>query len=450
MMRVRLSVALPMLLMTVLLARGQERGPSHEPIRDWGKGNDIQRARDMAQQLEAAGVGPPPGQIIPPEAIKNLLDLMEQINKRDPKALERAMQDPRFAEKLRDPEFNRQLSGISPQNEELQRQLRERYPRGVKPDQFGDLLNKFKEQAAKRATSGGPNTAGGGIPPGHTPVIPPSNGGQGQTRAIDPPRTSAPERGEQGTATPNERLNEERFREFIKNSNRWLPESLKDSDAVHRFARRFGERDWGQSGDKNIIPERFRPNLDLPDRVRGAGGLFDRTFGRIGRGPRLPNINAPNMPSGPSLPSMPAPGAPSGAEAGGLVTVLMVLGGIIVGAFVIWKLLVLPMRTKQEKPKGWELGNWPVDPARIRTREELIKAFDHLALLNGGKPARHWHHREVADNLGKPDEIRRVSADRLAVVYEHARYAPPQEQLPDVQFDLARRDLMTLAGAGPP
>jgi hypothetical protein len=438
-----------MLFLTAALARGQERERSHELIKNWGAGNDMQRARDMAQQLEAAGIGPPPGQNIPPETIKSLLDFMEQINKRDPKALERAMHDPRFVEKLKDPEFSRQLSGINPQNEELQRQLRDRDPRGMKAEQFGDLLNKIKQQAANRAAVGGTATIDGGVPPGCSPEGPAGGGGQGQTRGIEPPRTSRPEPTEERPSTPGERVNEERFREFIKNANRWLPDSMKDSDAVHRFARRFSENDWGKTGDKNIIPERFRPNLDLPQRVRGAGGLFERAFSRVGSGPRIPNISAPNMPRGPNLPSMPAPGAPSGAEAGGLVTVLMVVGGIIVGAFMIWKLLVLPMRAKKEQPREWALGDWPVDPARIRTREELIKAFDHLALLHGGKPARHWHHREVADNLGKPDEHRRATADRLAMAYAHARYAPPQEPLPDVHLDLARQDLVTLAGAGP-
>jgi hypothetical protein len=248
-------------------------------------------------------------------------------------------------------------------------------------------------------------------------------------------------------------VGKERLTEFFKRAERWLPQSLRNSDAVKRFTRRLGDIDWSKAtGNKNILPERLRSNVDLSRRLRGVGSAAERAFNRIGKidGPRLSNIHGPNLPRGPELPSVGAPGAASGgAEMGSLFTVLMVIGGIIVGAFLIWKLLVQPMQARKEKPAGWAVGAWPVDPSRIRTREELIKAFDHLALLNGGRPARHWHHREVANHLGEPDEVRRVTADRLAEVYQQARYAPPQEPLPDVQIDLARKDLVTLAGAGP-
>jgi hypothetical protein len=50
---------------------------------------------------------------------------------------------------------------------------------------------------------------------------------------------------------------------------------------------------------------------------------------------------------------------------------------------------------------------------------------------------------QIANKLGSP-------AGRLAQIYEHARYAPPQEPLPEMQIDIARRDLCTLAGVGTP
>ena len=71
-------------------------------------------------------------------------------------------------------------------------------------------------------------------------------------------------------------------------------------------------------------------------------------------------------------------------------------------------------------------------------------------LLRGGKTARHWNHQMAANRLGVGGDVERVTANRLAMIYEHARYTPPQEALPAAQLDLARRDLVALAGAAKP
>jgi hypothetical protein len=439
-----------MLLLTAAIARGQEpRGPSHDRIRDWDQGgSSASRAAEMANRLREAGLAPPPAQSIEPETIKKLLDMMERMSKDNPNLAQRPQDDPELAKKLADPEFRQQLERLRPDNAELQRQINDR---NVDKQRFQDLLERMKQRAGGTTESGLP---GGALPTPMPGVPQPSSTGTGGG-ATTPPRADTSTPGQEATgesaSSPRDQVQAERFREFVKRLDRWMPKDLKDSDAVKRFTRRLGEMDWSKTGSKNILPERLQPNLDLSRRARGAGSFFDRTFGRLGntRAPRMPNVSGPSLPRGPNLPSMGAPSAPSAEGAGGAFTVLMVLGGILVGAFLIWKLLVQPMQAKKEKPKEWELGNWPIDPSQVRTRQELIKAFDHLALLSGGKPARHWHHREVANRLGTPDEIRRVTADRLAMVYEQARYAPPQEPLPDAQIALARTDLVTLAGAGP-
>ena len=47
-----------------------------------------------------------------------------------------------------------------------------------------------------------------------------------------------------------------------------------------------------------------------------------------------------------------------------------------------------------------------------------IRAFEHLAYLLLGQPARSLNHLDVADRLGRDDDGRAGAADRLAHLYE--------------------------------
>jgi hypothetical protein len=107
----------------------------------------------------------------------------------------------------------------------------------------------------------------------------------------------------------------------------------------------------------------------------------------------------------------------------------------------------------------WKLGPWPVDPATVQTRAELIQAFEYLSVLRLGPVARHWHHWTIASGLGQssgdaisvirrgnPPAERLRAAEQLALLYEQARYAPPTESLPEAALSTARRDLCLLAG----
>jgi hypothetical protein len=96
--------------------------------------------------------------------------------------------------------------------------------------------------------------------------------------------------------------------------------------------------------------------------------------------------------------------------------------------------------------KAWSAGPWPVHPSRVSTREDLIRAFEHLAFLCLGPTARHLNHLDLAGRLGETDG-RAAPAARLAHLYEQARYAPPDELLPADELAAARGDLSTLAGA---
>jgi hypothetical protein len=171
------------------------------------------------------------------------------------------------------------------------------------------------------------------------------------------------------------------------------------------------------------------------DRLASSG------LGSFARRLRWPSFNlGGSMGGGSWVPSVPNV---SGGFGQGIVYFLL----IAVGGLLAWQAL---RRTKEgEEPllgRGWRLGQWPVRPGEVATRLDLVRAFEHLALLRIGQAAESRNHLDLAARLGD-DEERRAAADRLAGLYEQARYAPPEELLPEADLATARRDLLFLAGA---
>jgi hypothetical protein len=178
---------------------------------------------------------------------------------------------------------------------------------------------------------------------------------------------------------------------------------------------------------------------------------------------KVPNVSLPSLPSLPrpnfnlSLPSFdfggvnPGGGVPSvsGAAFG---TVALWVGLVLLLALVLWRLGGRSAwLTRRAGAAGWMLGPWPVNPAGVSTRAELVQAFEYLALLRLGQEARVWNHRDIACRLS-PEEAegaRRSAAEELATLYEQARYTPDDEPLSPPALDAARRDLCLLAGVAP-
>jgi hypothetical protein len=99
--------------------------------------------------------------------------------------------------------------------------------------------------------------------------------------------------------------------------------------------------------------------------------------------------------------------------------------------------------------RSGRLGPWPVQPGAVASREDLIRAFEYLAILRLGGRARSRNHLAVADGLrtNEPDLARREAAGELARLYEKARYEPARAPLEKAEVDAARRDLTLLARA---
>jgi hypothetical protein len=198
----------------------------------------------------------------------------------------------------------------------------------------------------------------------------------------------------------------------------------------------------------------------LNSRFSGPGdgsGLIDRLAESL---PRV-HWRTPDLAQGRSewvgLPSAPAAGAP--AAGGGWRWLWLLLVPVL--ALLAWRALAVRQARVAAAVAGWRPGAWPVHPARVRTRQELVQAFEHLSLLWLGPDARHRHHRDLGDQLGRqpvpvskgvpralavaPAERQQVAAE-LATLYEQARYAPPSDVLPESALAAARRDLCSLAG----
>jgi hypothetical protein len=207
------------------------------------------------------------------------------------------------------------------------------------------------------------------------------------------------------------------------------PEWLKNQDEKE------DDFDWGQFGEKvgfNKL-EGWLPKMD--------GDWMN---------PKMPSMSGPNLEikSAPAIPTF------AGVSEGGGVGAAIILGLILAAvlAFFAWKLRGWFMESDTDTLLGrWRLGPWPVQPALVRTREELVRAFEYLSLLRLGKAARNWNHRQIGDRLGGEKSAQTESGEaaaRLATVYEHARYAPLADELPDRELEVARRDLCLLAGVG--
>jgi hypothetical protein len=164
--------------------------------------------------------------------------------------------------------------------------------------------------------------------------------------------------------------------------------------------------------------------------------------------PSLPAMHWPESTPALSPDMAPRPRASKWPALAGLV-------GLGIVAALFWRLQARA-RKGSAQPAEWRLGPWPVNPAAVATREEIVQAFEYLSLLRLGRSARTWNHRVIARQLSELPGKGRVDQPRarvvepgvrvLADVYEQARYAPPADDLPPGALAAARTELCLLAG----
>jgi len=216
----------------------------------------------------------------------------------------------------------------------------------------------------------------------------------------------------------------------------WTGSPLANSEAIRNLGRKLSQPLAG-SGNGARGEGLFEKLQNL-----GSHIPFKDLFAR--GTPRPQTTNAPR--SGASASGPLGADTPQGSRLSGLLWI----GLAVVALVLIWKLLASRRSAAGDAPRPWQLGAWPVDPAHVGTREDLVRAFEYLSLLLLGPAARNWNHRVIAHRMSRrpnaADEDRRRAAEHLAALYEKARYAPPADPLPEGEVRDARRDLCLLAG----
>jgi hypothetical protein len=410
---------------------------------------------------------------------EDLAELLKKYNVK-PETIEKMLNDPSWRERLKNfdptdkniPEpFRNMLKGLDKSRlSNAEQQLS-----NERLQQIRDSLKKSQQSESVPPVTSGPQPEG---TPNGKPNPAMMQGGPPQPPPMGQPDTPAREERDESpeSSSDNPQANSPLTRGLLKVAERLrkLDPSLSHSPALNRAVqelnRHMGDEDarWKKlAGGANAMQEKWTgvsQTLHL-DRLWPKNGL---SWPRALTPSSLPNVNLRLGPPGerPSLGTLRSVGSAQGGSASGWRTLLGV-AGLAVLAFVFWKLLGRPTGTDERTDAAaWRLGPWPVQPAAVRTREELIRAFEYLSLLCLGPEARHWNHRVIAEQLGEGSQApaaghipsggppllagpdvseRRHAAEELAALYEQARYAPAVGPLPDEALADARRDLCLLA-----
>lgn len=246
---------------------------------------------------------------------------------------------------------------------------------------------------------------------------------------------NAEQRLERWTREFLEELDDTGAGDFLKDSPAWrnalknLEQYIKNSD---------GRLDWlGRATEGWRLPEAWRPRLGEWTGRLPAFNLPNLSRWRI----RPPSLGRLNLDLGGGGMRVGTPSVGNISVSDNLFWVLLLLLLALLGWMFYHKLGRGPAALAAARQRG----PWPVDPALVTTRTQLIQAFDYLALLLLGDEARTWNHRAVARKLGA-EATRSSAAHALAQLYELARYTPGDDVLtPDAQA-AARRHLVHLAG----
>lgn len=236
---------------------------------------------------------------------------------------------------------------------------------------------------------------------------------------------------------------------FAEKLAQWDP-SLKDSRALQNLVRSFtrtgasSDIKWGKLTEAS---DRLQKSMAGWERSLNLDRLARRTGISNWKLPDMPSVNLPRSSRSFSGPSMPRFSGDMPSADGGGWKAILIPALLVLGAFGFWKLY----RDRARGTSGFSrsrdrLGAWPVNPAEIRTRGDLVKAFEYLALKSLGFDAETWNHRAIAEGLGGETSEVQHAATQLAGHYEYARYAPPQEELPPAALVDACRQLCFLAG----
>jgi hypothetical protein len=281
-----------------------------------------------------------------------------------------------------------------------------------------------------------------------------ASGDQSESKPDGQPQNGGPEQeAKQAEQLTGDQIKESWFERQINRFTTSMMESVSDPDnagAFERALRSLGglktEKDgtdrldvsalWKSASDDAATW--ITSHWEWPSKVADVSGAFYRDMKK-----RIPTLSGTVGNALSNLPAGPATSSNSGGE-------------IATGAGIAGTILLLVIGWKSWRRRGFtrqgsaavNAGPWPVNPRSVGNGDELILAFEHLAILRLGGPASTCNHREIAVRLGDGDSdgAHRAAADELARLYERVRYEPNPLPLAESDLTAARRDLTLLAG----
>jgi hypothetical protein len=404
-------------------------------------------------------------------------------------AIKKAVSDPKFLEQAKQLAKEKQAEpGRMPKlNQDDLARLAKMLPRGTEPGKLppdpkqpidGKATTDIPPPINKKGTTT-PNTPKSVEPQPSDPVIPNKDlFPKGTERPFPPPNLNPPtvplsRPAEDALFSPPDEAADPRTKSMQAFAAIWernlgpLDQTPEVRKALFDLASNTNGLDFDlQDGKGNSI-------WDLLKNGDGNGLSFG-DFDAAGGNWKLPNFDFPSFKLGNwgggssgggggsssswswgNSPPRPRPGSPSsGGGSGGFGNFgfggswfpVIVLGVVVLG-ILLW---VLVKNLRQGTPElayvGDGLGPWPVDPRRINTREDVVKAFEYLSVLICGPSAKTWTHNTIADALSELAATHGETAAMLARLYELARYAPLDEPLTHDEVMEARELVCGLAG----
>lgn len=365
-------------------------------------------------------------------------DLLKKMLKAVPDGLDPASIDPKLAAKmLKDnpdlftPENLEKLRGM------VQDQMRERpnfTDRKIDWGNLDDTLKKFEEFRKENPNFKMPNMTPPKINPADPKVGPMTN--------VPPTETT--------TTLQQPGPEKQQEKQFSEMAN-WLGRNFGNSqvarDAASDFAKLLGDssRTAGASAVLSTFQNEWKSLVGAanPDSGIKLSDLADKF--------KLPDVRPTGPVQGPGDTGgrMTTADTDSGSDdrgGGSNWLLLAVLAALGIGGWIYYRRSKRLNNAFERQRREEERKSWPIDPARVASREDVVRAFDHLSVARCGQQAEHWNHQQVAGHLVDQQPKLTTDIGRLAGLYEKARYAPTQVPFNDQDVAEARSRLCVVAG----
>lgn len=240
-----------------------------------------------------------------------------------------------------------------------------------------------------------------------------------------------------------------RFSRFIQEMGGPIAESSTVRRVLHGFGGGAGPTATGSDGSSGSSGRWFNWMQQWGPQTEGLrnwGGTLSREvqarlpgLPRIAvpamRAPRiaLPHVAMPHI----GLPTLVAPGAGGWSASGGLAR-----GGAVIAGCLLLAALGFWLASKPSAAS--RLRRRRKLPRNLNEREMVCWLFEDLALQRLGRSAETAHHRSIAQRLNQDAPGAAGAADRLANLYESARYRPPADPLPSNALAAVKEEVQRL------